>query len=68
MGYIACLFGLIVFLTILMAGTLMWAWNLVVPVFWATAPILNFWQALALMILINFVTGMFRVRVNKKDD
>ena len=30
-------------------------WNWLIPMFWASAPILNFWQALGIVILIKLI-------------
>jgi len=38
---------------------LCWAWNLVAPVFWVTAPHLSYWQAFAITIIAGFIGGIF---------
>ena len=35
-------------------------WNWLVPMFWASAPILTFWQAFGVLILINIISYPFR--------
>ena len=39
---------------------LMWAWNLFVPLIWHAAPMLNFWQGVAGVILIQFLTNLLK--------
>ena len=35
-------------------------WNWLVPLFWSSAPILTFWQAYGVLILINIITYPIR--------
>lgn len=35
-------------------------WNWLVPMFWTSAPILTFWQAFGVLILINIISYPFR--------
>lgn len=35
-------------------------WNEIVPLFWATAPILTFWQAVGVIILISIIGKAFK--------
>lgn len=44
-------------------GIFMLLWNWLVPMFWSSAPILTFWQAWGLFILINLI---FRSQVKTK--
>lgn len=44
---------------------LMMLWNWLAPIFWATAPILTFWQAVGVCILINIIGSAFR-NINDK--
>ena len=37
------------------AWVLMLVWNYLMPQFWVSAPILNFWQALWIWILLNMI-------------
>ena len=37
-------------------------WNWLVPMFWAAAPIINFWAALGATVLLNLVFGRAVVR------
>ena len=64
MGYSlsSCFFALIVIvlLSFLEAWVLMLLWNWIAPIFWATAPILTFWQAYGAMVLIQIIAGLFK--------
>ena len=35
-------------------------WNWLVPAFWASAPILTYWQSLGCCILLGIIGGYFR--------
>lgn len=37
-----------------------WAWNMVMPLFWHSAPHLSFWQALAFGVLLGYAMGSLR--------
>jgi len=37
---------------------LQWLWNWLVPLFWASAPILTFWQAFGILALLNIIGGV----------
>ena len=37
-----------------------WAWNTFVPMIWENARVLNFWQSLAAVVLINIIGSRFR--------
>ena len=39
-------------------------WNWLAPIFWATAPILTYWQAFGVCILLSIIGSAFR-SVNK---
>lgn len=58
----SCFFALIVIvlLSFLEAWVLMLLWNWIAPIFWATAPILTFWQAYGTMVLIQIIAGLFK--------
>lgn len=51
-----------VVLALLSLGPLIFmaAWNYVMPVFWAGAPHIGFWHALAAVIILGFIGGIFR--------
>ena len=42
------------------AWIIMLLWNWIAPLFWAGAPILNFWQTWGILFLINLIVNMFR--------
>ncbi len=47
----------------MLGGVFMLLWNWLIPIFWSSAPVLTFWQAWGLFILINLT---LRSRVNIK--
>lgn len=58
----AAFFFVIAYLILLPLSALIfgWAWNTAAPLYWAAAPHLNFWQALASSVLITTFTGGLR--------
>jgi len=42
---------------------LLWNWVLV-DLF--SAPIISFWQSLGIIILLSFISGMFKITINNK--
>lgn len=46
------------------AALFMLLWNWLVPIFWAAAPIINFWVAFGVIMLLNLVFG--RVVVHRE--
>ena len=38
----------------------MMLWNWLIPLFWSSAPILTFWEALGVIILISWIGSFFR--------
>jgi hypothetical protein len=60
---LALTFGLLC----LEAWLVMFLWNAVIPLLWATAPVLKFWAAMGLMLLCNLLFGStVRVSSGKK--
>lgn len=47
------------------AWIIMMLWNWIVPMFWASAPILNFWLTLGIMMLCNLLFGSRTVTVSR---
>lgn len=43
-------------------------WNWVVPIFWDTAPHLEFWGAFGTILLLDTIGGFFRARVRKREE
>jgi len=35
-------------------------WNWLAPLFWTNAPILTFWEACGVMILVSLISSLFR--------
>lgn len=48
------------------AFVLAWAWNVFVPLMWHAAPLLTYWQALALSVLLTYLRGS-PVKIEKKE-
>lgn len=44
------------------AALFMLLWNWLVPIFWAAAPIINFWVAFGVIMLLGIVFGRATVR------
>ena len=44
------------------AALFMLLWNWLVPMFWAAAPIINFWAAWGVIILLNLIFGRVSAR------
>lgn len=59
---IGCLF--IIILCVIFGAFSGWIfmllWNWLAPLFWASAPILTFWQAWGVCILISWISSLFR--------
>jgi hypothetical protein len=47
-------------LTTIVAVLFMWAWNLFMPLVWATAPKIGFWHAIAAGFLLGAIKGIFQ--------
>ena len=37
-------------------------WNWIVPIFWTTAPILNFWESFGVILLIRIIKSFFNIK------
>lgn len=61
---IGCLFIIILCLILgAFSGLIfMLLWNWLAPLFWTSAPILTFWQAWGVCILISWVGSVFRTK------
>lgn len=55
---------ILVALSFLEALIVQFLWNWLVPIFWTTAPILTYWQAFGVCILLSIIGSAFR-SVNK---
>ena len=60
--FIACLIGILIILGIcsLSGWIFMLLWNWLVPLFWAGAPILGFWQSLGVWVFLSIIAGLFK--------
>ena len=65
--FFGCFFALIVItlLTLFEVWVVMALWNWLMPLFWASAPILTFGQTFGILILINIIASAFRTVVKK---
>ncbi len=57
-GCLVALFFIAV-LAIFEGWIFMLLWNWLVPMFWTTAPILNIWQSVGILFLLNIVGKLF---------
>ena len=59
---VGCLFLIILCIILGAFGGLifMLLWNWIVPLFWASAPILTFWQAWGVCILLSIIGNFFK--------
>ena len=55
---------IIVMIILIKALIVQFLWNWLVPIFWTTAPILTYWQAFGVCILLSIIGSAFR-SVNK---
>ena len=66
-------FVLVIFLAVAVISAItgsifMLLWNWLVPMFWSSAPILTFWQAWGLFILINLIfRSQVKIKRNEMD-
>lgn len=51
---------ILVVLSFLEAWIVQFLWNWLVPIFWTTAPILTYWQAFGVCILLSIIGSAFR--------
>lgn len=51
---------ILIILDFLEAWVVQLLWNWLVPIFWTTAPILTYWQAFGVCILLSIVGSAFR--------
>jgi len=52
-------------LSFLEAWVVQLLWNWLAPIFWTTAPILTYWQAFGVCILLSIIGSAFRSTVSK---
>lgn len=66
-GFLAFIFVLIIIAAVMAAGAglLMLGWNLFLPVVWSAAPVLHFWPAVGLMLLIGAIRGLVTINNNR---
>lgn len=53
-GMIILLFVVLIILTFIYSGILMWVWNMIMPALFGL-PIISFWQALGIYIISNIL-------------
>ena len=51
---------ILVVLSFLEAWVVQLLWNWLAPIFWATAPILTYWQAFGVCILLSIIGSAFK--------
>lgn len=40
-------------------------WNWIVPIFWTSAPILTYWEAVGVTLLLTLISGCFRMTIKE---
>lgn len=62
MNYINCIgiMAILVVVSFLEALVVQLLWNWLAPIFWTTAPILTYWQAFGVCILLSIIGSAFR--------
>ena len=62
MNYINCIgiIAILVVVSFLEALVVQLLWNWLAPIFWITAPILTYWQAFGVCILLSIIGSAFR--------
>ena len=46
----------------LFAFIIMLLWNWLVPIFWAGAPVLGYWEMFGLLVLFNIIIGLIKAK------
>jgi hypothetical protein len=59
-GMILVIIAIIIGLFMVCPYVFMLLWNWLVPLFWAAAPILTFWQSVGIIILLAIVGSFFK--------
>lgn len=56
-GCSSCLLAILIFaaVALFLGWVLMSLWNWLVPIFWVAAPILTYWQATGIVVLISII-------------
>lgn len=56
-GCFSCLLTILIFaaVTLFLGWVLMSLWNWLIPIFWVAAPILTYWQATGIVLLISII-------------
>ena len=56
-GCSSCLLAILIFavVTLFLGLVLMSLWNWLVPIFWVAAPILTYWQATGIVVLVSII-------------
>ena len=62
MNYINCIgiMAILVVVSFLEALVVQLLWNWLAPIFWTAAPILTYWQAFGVCILLSIIGSVFR--------
>jgi len=62
--FIGCLFAIVlgILLGALGGCIFMYLWNWLAPLFWKSAPILSFWEAWGVCILLSWIGSFFKKR------
>jgi hypothetical protein len=64
-GSCSVIMVILVALSVLEAWVVQLLWNWLAPIFWTAAPILTYWQAFGVCILLSIIGSAFRSTVSK---
>jgi hypothetical protein len=62
MDKVGCIIIFAILACFVEAWVFQWLWNELVPLFWATAPILTFWQSLGVCVILSLIGSKFTVK------
>ena len=67
MGRTGCMFIILLYIicVAIVGFMFMLLWNWLMPLFWNNAPILNFWEACGVYILLSLIGSLFRDKSSK---
>ena len=59
-GCFSCLLAILIFaaVALFLGWVLMSLWNWLIPIFWVAAPILTYWQATGIVVLISIISRL----------
>ena len=55
----------VILLSLFTGWIFMLLWNWLAPIFWTAAPILTYWQAMGIMLILNIIGSFFKSSSSK---